>query len=135
MRLPVIPSQFLTLFAREPHPKRGFFEPKKQITSIAQKRPGIDLEVNFDYNSAYIGSKAIPQVSALGQALSSPKLKGGSLAKHALVLKPEPRGTMVFIGPQAGLDRTSHRFTYFLDLVWNIWPARVRDTETPSLCD
>jgi outer membrane protein OmpA-like peptidoglycan-associated protein len=57
---------------------------REQITSIAQKRPSIDLEVNFDYNSDHIGSKGIPQVSALGQALSSPELKGDTfiLAGH-----------------------------------------------------
>jgi outer membrane protein OmpA-like peptidoglycan-associated protein len=60
------PTRSLTLAERE------------QITSIAQKRPSIDLEVNFDYNSAHIGSKAAPQVSALGRALSSPGLKGGT---------------------------------------------------------
>jgi outer membrane protein OmpA-like peptidoglycan-associated protein len=51
---------------------------REQITSIAQKRPNIDLEVNFDYNSDNIGAKAAPQVSALGQALSSSELKGGT---------------------------------------------------------
>jgi hypothetical protein len=48
------------------------FAEREQITSIAKKRPSIDLEVNFDYNSDNIGSKAMPQVSALGQALASP---------------------------------------------------------------
>jgi outer membrane protein OmpA-like peptidoglycan-associated protein len=44
----------------------------------------IDLEVNFDYNSDNIGSKAVPQVTALGEALASPDLKGGTfiLAGH-----------------------------------------------------
>jgi outer membrane protein OmpA-like peptidoglycan-associated protein len=51
---------------------------RDQISSIAKKRPSIDLEVNFDYNSDNIGSKAMPQVSALGQALASPDLKGGT---------------------------------------------------------
>src|SRR5215470_16366330 len=51
---------------------------REQITSIAQKRPSIDLEVNFEYNSDHIGSKATSQVSALGQALSSADLKGGT---------------------------------------------------------
>jgi outer membrane protein OmpA-like peptidoglycan-associated protein len=49
---------------------------RDQIVSIAQKRPSIDLEVNFEYNSDAIGSKATPQVTALGQALSSADLKG-----------------------------------------------------------
>jgi outer membrane protein OmpA-like peptidoglycan-associated protein len=51
---------------------------REQIASIAQKRPSIDLEVNFEYNSDAIGPKATPQVTALGQALSSPDLKGGT---------------------------------------------------------
>jgi outer membrane protein OmpA-like peptidoglycan-associated protein len=51
---------------------------REQITSIAQKRPSIDLEVNFEYNSDNISSKATPQVTALGQALSSAELKGGT---------------------------------------------------------
>ena len=42
---------------------------KDKITTIAQKKPNIDLEINFDYNSAKIASSAMPQVTALGQAL------------------------------------------------------------------
>jgi outer membrane protein OmpA-like peptidoglycan-associated protein len=60
------PTRSLTLAERE------------QITSIAKKRPSIDLEVNFDYNSDNIGSEAVPQVTALGEALASPELKGGT---------------------------------------------------------
>ena len=37
--------------------------------------------MNFDYNSDNIGAKAAPQVSALGQALSSSESKGG-IAGH-----------------------------------------------------
>jgi outer membrane protein OmpA-like peptidoglycan-associated protein len=57
---------------------------RDQITSIAKKRPSIDLEVNFDYNSDNIGPKAAPQVTALGDALSSSDLKGSTfiLAGH-----------------------------------------------------
>jgi len=49
---------------------------REQISSIAEKKPSIDLEVNFEYNSATLGSKAQPQVTVLGQALSSADLKG-----------------------------------------------------------
>jgi outer membrane protein OmpA-like peptidoglycan-associated protein len=57
---------------------------RDQITSIAKKRPSIDLEVNFDYNSDNIGPKASQQVNALGEALSSSDLKGSTfiLAGH-----------------------------------------------------
>ena len=49
---------------------------REQIVSVAQKKPSIDLEINFDYNSATIGAKVMPQVTALGQALTSGDLKG-----------------------------------------------------------
>jgi outer membrane protein OmpA-like peptidoglycan-associated protein len=57
---------------------------RDQITSIAKKRPSIDLEVNFDFNSDHIGPQAAQQVNALGEALSSSDLKGGTfiLAGH-----------------------------------------------------
>jgi outer membrane protein OmpA-like peptidoglycan-associated protein len=51
---------------------------REQIATIAQKRPSIDLEVNFEYNSDKIGQKATPQVTNLGQALASSELKGGT---------------------------------------------------------
>ena len=40
--------------------------------------------MNFEYNSDHIASKAVPQVTALGDALSSADLKGGTfiLAGH-----------------------------------------------------
>ena len=49
---------------------------------IAKQKPSIDLEINFEYNSATISSVA--QVTALGQALTSPDLKGSTfvLAGH-----------------------------------------------------
>lgn len=49
---------------------------RDKIAMIAKDRPSIDLEINFDFNSASIGSKALPQVTALGDALSSSDLKG-----------------------------------------------------------
>jgi outer membrane protein OmpA-like peptidoglycan-associated protein len=51
---------------------------REQITSIAQKKPSIDLEVTFEYNSATIGTKAAPQVTTLGKALSNDELKGST---------------------------------------------------------
>jgi outer membrane protein OmpA-like peptidoglycan-associated protein len=57
---------------------------RDKIAAIAKSRPSIDLEINFDYNSAVIGAKATPQVSALGQALTTTDLKGRTfiLAGH-----------------------------------------------------
>ena len=51
---------------------------REQITTMAQKKPSIDLEINFDYNSATIGNKGTPQVTTLGKALSSDDLKGST---------------------------------------------------------
>ena len=49
---------------------------REQITSIAKSKPSIDLEINFEFNSAVIASSSTPQVTALGEALTSPDLKG-----------------------------------------------------------
>ena len=51
-------------------------EERDQIASIASSKPKIDLEINFEFNSAVIGSKAMPQVTELGTALTSTDLKG-----------------------------------------------------------
>jgi outer membrane protein OmpA-like peptidoglycan-associated protein len=53
-------------------------EERDKITSIAQKKPSVDLEINFEYNSDRLSAKAVPQVSALGEALSSSDLKGST---------------------------------------------------------
>jgi outer membrane protein OmpA-like peptidoglycan-associated protein len=51
---------------------------REQIASIAQTKPAIDLEINFDYNSANISKRSMQSVQALGKALSSPDLKGST---------------------------------------------------------
>jgi outer membrane protein OmpA-like peptidoglycan-associated protein len=51
---------------------------RDRIASTAENKPSIDLEINFEFNSATIGTKAAPQVAALGDALASPVLKGGT---------------------------------------------------------
>ena len=51
-------------------------EEREKIASIANSKPKIDLEINFEFNSATIGPAALPQVTALGQALTSSDLKG-----------------------------------------------------------
>jgi outer membrane protein OmpA-like peptidoglycan-associated protein len=50
---------------------------RDRVASIAKEKPSIDLEINFDYNSAAISRKALPAVTELGKALSSRELKGG----------------------------------------------------------
>jgi outer membrane protein OmpA-like peptidoglycan-associated protein len=51
---------------------------REQIAEIATTKPNIDLEINFDYNSASISKGSMPSVKALGEALSDPKLKGST---------------------------------------------------------
>jgi outer membrane protein OmpA-like peptidoglycan-associated protein len=57
---------------------------RERVAAIAKTRPSIDLEINFDYNSSVIGSRAAPQVKALGEALTSAELRGHTfiLAGH-----------------------------------------------------
>lgn len=51
---------------------------RDKITAIAEQRPSIDLEINFDFNSAAIGAVAMPVVTTLGQALTNTAIKGGT---------------------------------------------------------
>ena len=51
---------------------------REEIAEIASTKPKIDLEINFDFNSASIRPSSMPSVQALGQALSDPKLKGST---------------------------------------------------------
>jgi outer membrane protein OmpA-like peptidoglycan-associated protein len=49
---------------------------RDQIAAIAAKRPKVDLDINFDYNSAALTPKAKPQLNNLGKALTSSELNG-----------------------------------------------------------
>jgi len=51
---------------------------REQIAEIAATKPNIDLEIQFDYNSADIAKTSVPSVQALGKALSDPSLKGST---------------------------------------------------------
>ena len=51
---------------------------REEISAIAKDKPNIDLEINFDYNSADISKKSLPSVQALGKALTNPDLKGST---------------------------------------------------------
>jgi outer membrane protein OmpA-like peptidoglycan-associated protein len=51
---------------------------REEIATIAKDKPNIDLEINFDYNSADISAKSLPSVQALGRALTNPDLKGST---------------------------------------------------------
>jgi outer membrane protein OmpA-like peptidoglycan-associated protein len=49
---------------------------REQMAAIAPKRPTIDLDITFDYNSASVTPRAEPQLNNLGKALTSNELTG-----------------------------------------------------------
>lgn len=51
---------------------------REEIAAIVKDKPKIDLEINFDYNSAEISAKSLPSVEALGRALTNNDLKGST---------------------------------------------------------
>lgn len=50
---------------------------RTEVATIVRERPSIDLEIYFDYNSAEIANKAVPDLMNLGRALTNPALQGG----------------------------------------------------------
>jgi outer membrane protein OmpA-like peptidoglycan-associated protein len=52
------------------------FDDREKLAAIAPKRPKIDLEINFEYNSANLTPAAEPQLNNLGKALTSAELAG-----------------------------------------------------------
>jgi outer membrane protein OmpA-like peptidoglycan-associated protein len=51
---------------------------REEIATIVKDKPKIDLEINFDYNSAEISARSLSSVQALGKALTNPDLKGST---------------------------------------------------------
>jgi outer membrane protein OmpA-like peptidoglycan-associated protein len=51
---------------------------REEIATIVKDKPKIDLEINFDYNSADISAKSMASVQALGRALTNPDLIGST---------------------------------------------------------
>ncbi|WP_024513812.1 OmpA family protein [Bradyrhizobium sp. Tv2a-2] len=51
---------------------------REEIASIASTKPNIDLEIQFDYNSADISKTSMQAVHELGKALSNPSLRGST---------------------------------------------------------
>jgi outer membrane protein OmpA-like peptidoglycan-associated protein len=51
---------------------------REEIAAIVKDKPKIDLEINFDYNSAEISARSLESVEALGRALSNSELKGST---------------------------------------------------------
>jgi outer membrane protein OmpA-like peptidoglycan-associated protein len=53
-------------------------EERDKVAEIVSTKPKIDLDIQFDYNSAEISRTAMPAVEELGKALSNPALKGST---------------------------------------------------------
>jgi outer membrane protein OmpA-like peptidoglycan-associated protein len=51
---------------------------REEILEIASSKPKIDLDIQFDYNSAEIRASSMPAVQELGKALSDASLKGST---------------------------------------------------------
>ena len=51
---------------------------REEIAEIASAKPRIDLEIQFDYNSADISRNSMPAVQELGKALSNSSLRGST---------------------------------------------------------
>ncbi len=49
---------------------------RQKIAEIAKDKPKIDLEIYFNYNSAEISSRAVPDLEKLGRALTNQDLAG-----------------------------------------------------------
>jgi outer membrane protein OmpA-like peptidoglycan-associated protein len=65
---------------------------REQIAEIASTKPKVDLEIQFDYNSADISKTSLTTVQELGKALSNPGLKGSTfvVAGHTDAVGSEP---------------------------------------------
>jgi outer membrane protein OmpA-like peptidoglycan-associated protein len=51
---------------------------REEIAEIASTKPKIDLDIQFDYNSAEISKASLPSVQELGKALSDNSIKGST---------------------------------------------------------
>jgi len=51
---------------------------REEIAEIASTKPKIDLNIQFEYNSAEISKTSLSSVQELGKALSNPSLRGST---------------------------------------------------------
>jgi outer membrane protein OmpA-like peptidoglycan-associated protein len=66
--------QFVRALLRK-KPRTITIDERRRVAEIASQKPGIDLEVTFDFGSAIVGPKALPTLVTLGRALGDPALK------------------------------------------------------------
>jgi outer membrane protein OmpA-like peptidoglycan-associated protein len=82
---PTSPEQTKFLDSVRNRPTRSLtLDERQELATVAKDKPSIDIDIDFDYNSAQIGATATPGITALGKALSSPQLANGTflLAGH-----------------------------------------------------
>jgi outer membrane protein OmpA-like peptidoglycan-associated protein len=53
---------------------------RNELQTMTADKPKIDLEINFEYNSAEISQASMESVQHLGEALTDPSLKGSTFA-------------------------------------------------------
>ncbi|MDO9564222.1 MAG: OmpA family protein [Bradyrhizobium sp.] len=65
---------------------------REEIAELAASKPKIDLEIQFDYNSADISKASMAAAQELGKALSNASLKGSTfvVAGHTDAVGSEP---------------------------------------------
>ena len=61
---------------RKKTPRTITVEERRQVAEIASRKPSIDLEIPFEYNSATIGPQAVNPLLTLGRALGNPEFSG-----------------------------------------------------------
>ena len=61
---------------RKKTPRTITVEERRQVAEIASRKPSIDLEIPFEYNSAAIGPQAVPPLLALGRAIGDAEFSG-----------------------------------------------------------
>jgi outer membrane protein OmpA-like peptidoglycan-associated protein len=49
---------------------------RTELAAMSDERPAIDLQIYFDFDSATVTPRAVPQLTNLGNALSKPELRG-----------------------------------------------------------
>jgi outer membrane protein OmpA-like peptidoglycan-associated protein len=52
---------------------------REQVAEIAAAKPQIDLEIQFEFNSAKISEHSMAQMEELGKVLSNPAMKGSTI--------------------------------------------------------
>ncbi len=70
-------EHFIDSVRNKPSPKLSVQE-RDRIATITTRKPNIDLQINFEFNSAQIAKSAMSTVNELGKALSDASLKGNT---------------------------------------------------------